>query len=106
MITLRHGTITLDGNAQKLGTALGVSTLTAVSWLGISAHAGNAAVTYGGSSAVASTNYGFRIEAPASSIPSAPMIFEMPDNLTPLRLGGVYVRGTNTEKLAVMWMDF
>jgi hypothetical protein len=106
MITLRHGTVTLDGNAQKLGTALSASTSMAVSWLGISAHAANVGVTYGGSSAVASTNYGFRIEAPVSSIPSAPVIFETPDNMTPLKLGGVWVRGTNAEKLAVMWMEF
>lgn len=92
----------MSGSAQNLATALSVASRPIV-WLSIQAFGTNAALAYVGGAGVSAANYGFRIEIPVSTVPSAPCIVELPQG--PMDLDGFYVIGTNTEKLSVAWVD-
>lgn len=96
-----HFTLTLNGNVQKLSSALPpnlVGKSFYVAWL--QPDGGNTNVIYvGGTNVdVAAANYGFRLEAPIATIPSAPWnVGEMAYGK--LFLNDMAVKGTNGEKL-------
>lgn len=105
MAQMRHGVVTLTGSVQNLGTALAsaMPEKGSLRFLSIQAFSSNAAVVYvGGANSVAAlsnTNYGWRIEIPASSIPYAPSIIEM--NNPCMSLSDFVILGANTEKVSV-----
>lgn len=64
--------------------------------------AANAAAIYvGGSSAVASTDYGFRLEPATTGVPPAPWLLGDPMPSAVVRLSEIWVKGTNGEKLRI-----
>lgn len=92
-----HGKLTLTNSSQSLSGAIAVQT-GPICWLSLQADGGNTAIMYFGGSqsgAVSSTTYGFRIEAPVSSIPNAPSIFEFPRGM--MSLADLNVIGTTND---------
>ncbi len=100
-----HYTLTLTGSAQKLSTAISGDATDSIpaspNFMSLHADSGNTHVIYvGGTNAtLTSSNFGFRIEAPVTSIPPAPFIRELTGNSRNLQ--NFYVLGTNTEKLHI-----
>lgn len=103
----RHQVVTLTGSAQNLATAL---TLTApnthCSSFSLQALGGNVGIVYvggAGDTLTAATAYGFRIEIPVSTVPSAPWFRESRSVIGYLDLSDWQCIGTNGDKLAVQW---
>lgn len=96
-----HYTVTLNGNPQKLSDVI-TDKLNAIKFISFQQLATNTHVIYvGGTNAtLSSSNYGFRLEVPVTSIPPAPSILEF--SQAALSLGAFYVLGTNTEKLQIL----
>lgn len=109
----KHYVLTLTGSAQPLDSVLPFYSATQPyqeptwSFLSLQGDGGNTHVIYVGGSvvcgnALTSSNYGFRMEAPATSIPPAPNIVELPfGGGSTIKLSEFQVLGTNTEKLHV-----
>lgn len=105
-----HYTLTLNGSAQSLASVLpGYSSSAAIptneqsySWLAIQADGANSNLVYvgGANRVLSSIAYGFRIEVPVSSIPSAPSIVEL-GGAPSIRLSEFQVIGTNAEKIYI-----
>lgn len=93
--------IAASATPQSLASAFQVgdpNATGAVRWLALSALAGNTHVVYVGfNKSVSSTNYAFRLEIPASSIPAAPIIIAC----AAVSLAGVWISGTQDEDVAV-----
>jgi hypothetical protein len=102
------GVVTLSGSAQNLATALGIGAENpqrayTVGWLSLQADTANANPVFIGTLDTVATTYAFRIETPTATIPDAPLIIEDAKMLG-LRLSDLYVLGTNTQKLRVLWL--
>lgn len=99
---LNHYALTLTGLVQRLSTALSITEDSAMRGLWLSAGSANSGVIYiGGSSTLTSSNYGVRLEIPASAIPGAPFNpCEVERGF--VRLGDIYVLGANTDKLYIL----
>lgn len=100
-----HFTLTLNGSAQRLSSvcaAAGVPEDRAYRFISVQPDAGNTHVIYVGGypRGVSSSAYGFRLEAPATSIPPAPSIIEL-SNFAAGTLQEWQVLGTDTEKLHI-----
>jgi hypothetical protein len=98
-----HFVLTLNGSAQVLSTVTSVKT-GLLKQLILHTDAGNTHVIYVGGTglsaaqaAVSSTDYGFRIEIPVSTVPPAPTILEAINT----SLADWQVIGTNGEKLHI-----
>lgn len=102
----RHVNLTLDASQQSLSASLSPLAPMNVHFLSIQADAGNAGVVYVGSVAqtVSSSDYGFRIEIPVSSIPAAPSIVELGGGAA-IDLTQIKVKGTNNDKIHLLIVD-
>lgn len=94
--------IAASNTAQSLASAFiaGDDNATApITWLSIQALGGNSALIYVGFNAdvLSSSNYAFRIEIPAATIPAAPHIIENQI----LSLDKVYIYGTQNDDVSV-----
>lgn len=97
-------TVTLSGSAQVLAAQTGAPQAGLLKQLIFHADSANGNVIYvagtgyqGAGTTVSSSAYGFRIEAPVSTIPPAPTILEAIDT----SLGDWQVIGTSTQKLHI-----
>lgn len=102
---LRHYTLTLSGSAQRLSSLVAAvdsqfDDQLGVCWLQPDGGNGNP-IYVGGSDAITSSSYGFRLEAAASTIPPAPFSFGELEPGRNLKLSELYVLGTSDEKLHV-----
>lgn len=79
MSKLRHATLTLNGIVQTLNAAL--SGGSALKYLALQAGPSNSGIIVVGTTAngetLSSSDYGWRIEIPTTSIPDAPTIIEL-----------------------------
>jgi hypothetical protein len=95
-----HGVLTLNGSAQSL---LGViPNIGSIKFLSLHAAGANSGLIYVGGAGTddpTSSDYGFRIEIPVSSVPAAPNILEFP--IGSVSLADIKVIGTNNDKLHV-----
>jgi hypothetical protein len=103
---VRHFVLTLTSSVQSLAAAYPDATAGGpfdlpIQEVFLTPGSGNLNVVYGGGAAghgtLTSTNYGFRLEAPVSSIPQAPLPFTRGS-----RLSDYVVLGTNGEKVHLM----
>lgn len=108
---MKDFTLTLTGSAQRLSAALpnptpgGPDDIPFRSlWLQPDGATANA-MFVGSSSSVSATNYGVRLPASASGVPSAPSIFEYSGE-GPLKLSHFWVLGTSGEKLHILGIPF
>jgi len=103
---VRDFTLTLNGSAQRLSTALpdttvgGADDLPAQFVVLQPDGANGAAVFVGGTSSVSSTVYGFSLPAGAAGVPPPP--FPLSAYMGRFRLSDIWVIGTNTQKLHVL----
>jgi hypothetical protein len=111
---VKHYALTLSGSAQSLAAVLptyvagqqaGPNELS-WSWMALQTAAANTHVVYvGGQGTVLSSSaYGFRIEAPTSTVPPAPSIVELGGGGS-IRLSEWQVLGTDTEILHILVKD-
>lgn len=93
---MQHFTVTLTGSAQVLGA--GVTITGKAKSLIIQTDAANANLVFVGAvgTTLSSSDFGYRIEIPAATIPSQPLILPGAD---PMK---VQVLGTNTQKVHVL----
>ena len=105
-MSVRDYSLTLDGTVQNLSDVLPVNEGDLLKYIAISAHSTNANVVFVGSTergtegALSASKYGWRIEIPVTSIPSAPDIIELSQN--GLSLAEISVLGTNTEIIHIL----
>lgn len=110
-----HYTLTLTGSAQSLASVLPTYVAASapspgeqvsVSFLSLQAAGGNSGLIYvGGSGQVlTSSAYGFRMEIPISTIPSAPNIVELGGGAS-IRLSEWQVLGTSNDILHILVKD-
>ena len=103
---VRDYSLTLDGTVQNLNSVLPAGEGDRLKYIAISAHATNSNLIFVGSTdrgaggALSATEYGWRIEIPVSSIPSAPDIIELGQG--GFSLAELSVLGTNTEILHIL----
>lgn len=101
-MAFKQHVLTMDGTAQNLATALsitdGAQARNAI-WVTLQPDTGNSNVVLVGDSALSSSLYAFRLEAPAATIPPAPFVFDL--GQLQMQLADVWVKGTNTEKLRI-----
>jgi hypothetical protein len=104
---VKHGIVTVTTSAQSLSSGLGASvdTLPRVGFLSLQPGAANSGVVYVGGPGVSTTVYGFRLEIPVSSIPCAPWFREAIGGAF-MSLSDVYVVGTASDKVSVMWIPY
>lgn len=113
-MAFQHFNITLTGAAQNvLQTITGVALTDRVSGTGAAQDPALRMVSFqldgaatgpcfiGGSSAVSSTSWGWRIPAPVAGLPAAPLISGEYAGSGPLRLSDFWVIGTATNVLHV-----
>lgn len=103
---VKHYALTLNGSEQLLSSVLPAGDETkSIRFLSLQAKASNSAVVYYGGSGqlVSSSVYMGRIEAPVTSIPAAPTIFEFTDTVT--NLAQWKVLGTNNDVLLIGILD-
>lgn len=95
-----HFTVTLTGSAQRLGAGLNFSNVLA--FLSIQMDPANTHVAYvgGNQATLSSSDYGYRLEIPPSSIPYAPSILEFSGGR--ISMDDFFVLGTNGEKLHIL----
>ncbi len=93
---MQHFTVTLTGSAQVLGA--GKSIQGKAKSVLIQADGANANLVFIGAvgTTLDSSDYGYRIEIPAATIPSQPLILPLAD---PMK---IQVLGTNTQKVHVL----
>ena len=102
---VRDYSLTLDGTVQNLSDVLPVNEGDLLKYVALSVHASNSNIIFVGSTdrgdegALSSTKYGWRIEIPVSSIPSAPDIIELGPSFS---LAHLSVLGTNLEILHIL----
>ena len=102
MAGMKHGVITLTGATQRLSTLLGATDV--VRAITLQPGGANANPIYVGGPAVDGTTFGVRLEAAVATVPPAPWQLSELFGWGHLSLEDVYVRGTNTEKLHVLWL--
>lgn len=105
---INHYVLTLTGSAQLLSTVLGSSAEDiSLRGLWLQPNAANVNLIYlgGSTSTVTSSNYGVRLETPASSIPPPPF---NPGELdtAPMKLSDFYVLGTGPDKLHILTVAY
>jgi hypothetical protein len=102
---IRHGVATLTTSAQKLSTALGLASDVPVRKITVQPGSANSGVVYIGGPGVTTSVFGFRLEAPVATIPSAPFVFE--DASSPaLSLGDFYLVGTSNDTVTVLYVPY
>lgn len=108
---VKHYVLTLNGSAQQLNTALdstfqgpGTDQDQLVNAIYLQPDGANAGIVYVGDKDVSSTDYGFRMEIPASTIPQAPFAFEL--STRSIRPSHLWVKGTNNDKLHITLAGF
>jgi hypothetical protein len=100
---VKHYVVTLDGNVQRLSTALNINQPHGAAdmpakVLTMQPGGANANPVFVGSrDDITSSDYGFRLEAANAGVPPAPFVLDL--NTNSLRLSDLYVKGTSTEKL-------
>lgn len=101
--------LTLNGSAQQLSAVFaGTPWAEAVNepsltFASLQPDTANTNIIKVGSDSAVATTYGFRLEAPAATIPPAPLQFEnMKDQM--LKLSDLWVIGTNNEKLRIFFV--
>lgn len=105
-MSVRDYSLTLDGTVQNLSDVLPVNEGDLLKFVAIQADAGNSGVVFVGSTErgtegiLSTTKYGFRIEIPVSSIPSAPDIIELSNSS--YSLNELSVIGTNLDIIHIM----
>lgn len=105
---IRHGVVTVTAAAQSLATALGLgnSENANVKYLSVQPFAANTGRLFFGGPAVSATVFGFAMEIPVSSIPSAPYIVTDAQESAGIKVGDLHVIGTANDKIAVMWVPY
>jgi len=108
---IKHYVLTLNGSAQQLNTALdsgyqgpGSAQDQLVASIIIQPDGANTGIIYVGDSDVSSSDYGFRLEIPVSTVPPAPFIFELAGKF--IRPSHIWVLGTSTDKLHMTLVGF
>ncbi len=99
---VNHYTITLSATARSLATGLeGIGINDILKFLAIQATPGNTHVAYigGNQRTLTTSDYGFRIEAPVTSIPYAPTVIELAPGFS--SLSEIFAVGTADEKLQI-----
>ena len=103
-------TLTLSGSAQPLSDAFqnklaGGPDDSPLQWLSVQPDAANSGIIYFGASlAVSSSLYGFRMEVPVSSIPSAPFLWEPAQSR--IRASDIFLKGTANDKLHILMVAY
>lgn len=105
MAAARHKVIAVTSSAQNLATALGVSDsrCTFFSLQPLGANAGIVYIGGVGDTLTAATAYGWRLEIPVSTVPSAPFFRESNPITGFYNLAEWQIIGTDNDKLAVTW---
>lgn len=98
--------LTLDGTAQRLSSLYASADLDVpVQVVMLQADGANAnPIFVGGSGAVTTSAWGFRIEKATATVPPVPVIIAV--ERMAIRLSDLWVIGTNTEKLHVLTCVF
>lgn len=99
-------TSTVRNLGTLVATALpGIPANQSVFGLYLQPEASNAAVVYvGGSATMSSSNYGVRLEVPASSVPQAPFLVPGGDRSGPtINLDDVYLLGNTNDEVSVFF---
>lgn len=99
-----HYSLTLTGSVQRLSSVIPTGTAVPVAhFVSLQAAGANTGLIYVGGfpQLLSSTAYGFRIEIPASTIPSAPSIIELGGGAA-INLADLQVLGTNNDILKIM----
>ena len=106
---IAHYVLTLTGAVQQLSSVLPALTggLKAgaydypCTFLTLQPGGGNANPIYvGDDNAITSTDYGFRLEAATAGVPPAPFVFD--PGVGNVKVGDLFVLGTNGEKLHLL----
>ena len=100
---IKHYNLTMDGTIQPLSDVLPVNEGDTLKYVALQAHGGNSNIIYVGSTetgTLTSSDYGWRIEVPVTSIPSAPDIIELSQN--GFSLNELSVLGTASDVLHIM----
>jgi len=100
---IKHYNLTMDGSIQKLSSVLPAGEGDLLKYAAIQADAANSNVIFVGSTEIGtltSADYGWRIEVPVSSIPTAPDIIELGQN--GFSLNELSVLGTAPDVLHIM----
>lgn len=108
-----HAVLTLDGTVQSLGEAIpGIPTNYPLKQLFLTSPNGNAAVYVGGAKStrfdgtdgdvLSSTSYGDLLDATAAAVRREYGPFEA----GAIDFNAVYVLGTNTQKLHILWIPW
>ena len=105
-MSIRDYTLAIDGTVQRLSDVLPANEGDLLKYIALSAEASNAAVIFVGSTergsegTLSSTKYGWRIEIPVTSIPSAPDIIDLANST--FSLAEFSVIGTNNDILHIL----
>lgn len=109
---LKHYTLTLTGAAQALSDVLAEPVRDQdkhkpLRGLSLQPDPANTGPVYVGAAGVSATDYGVRLPAPVSSEPSAPWQPPVDAGAQGVHtLGGIYVIGTENEKLHLLVVPF
>lgn len=98
---VKHKVVAVTATAKSLASSIGEDG--PVYFLSIQPAAANAAVVYLGGLGVTTSAFGWRLEIPVSSIPSAPWFIDALQ-APALSLGDVYVVGTANDNVTVAWI--
>lgn len=116
-MSFRHYNLTLDGNIQRLSSALADSEVGGpddealrVVQLQMQGDSANplfvgGAPKVGTNVTLTSTDHGFRLESGSGGVPAAPYLLGEFET-GPIRLSDIYVLGTNTEVLHITVLGF
>ncbi len=107
---VKHYNLTMDGTIQRLSDVLPTGEGDLIKYLAVQAQGNAANLMFVGSFAsqdlagrtLSSTDYGWRIEVPVSSIPTAPDIIEQ--SVSAFSLAEFVVLGTAPDVLHIMTM--
>jgi hypothetical protein len=98
---IRHSVVAVTATAAKLSDVIGEDMQ--VYFLSIQPAAANTGVVKLGGKGITSSVFGWRLEIPVSSIPSAPWFLD--DIRAPaLALSDVYIIGTAADNVTVAWI--
>lgn len=107
---VRHSVVNVTAVAQNLATALAlVGSDSRCCFLSIQVLGGNAGIVYlggAGDTLTAATAYGWRLEIPVSTVPSAPFFRESKTIAGVLDLADYQFIGTASDKISVQWEPY
>jgi hypothetical protein len=103
---IRHGKITVTTSAQSLSNTTNLGANRPVRFLSVQPGSANSGRLFFGGPGVTTTDFGFAMEIPVTSIPSAPMIITDAIAAPGLLVGDLYVVGTNNDIVRVCWVPF